>query len=148
MMIDRGAPLSRVKHCTTKPLCTLHENTFGRFSSSVDLKRLAVSYWQNINNYVHVARQCLLLAWIVTVWFRIISGLNMCCVTFLQDFRPHLAKISLLERSWKLWMDQVLLLSYNTFQGANNKGTHQTSRMRRLVCAFVVHMWQSQVLSR
>ena len=45
-------------------------------------------------------------------------------------------------------MEQVLLLSYNTFQGANNKGTHQTSRMRRLVCAFVVHMRQSQVLSQ
>ena len=62
MMIDLGAPLSRLKHCTRKPLCTLHENTFGRNSSSVDLKRLAVSNWQIINNYVHVARQCFLLA--------------------------------------------------------------------------------------
>ena len=53
MMIDLGAPPSRVKHCTTKTLCTLHENTFGRSSSSVDLKRLAVSNWQNINNYQH-----------------------------------------------------------------------------------------------
>ena len=61
-MIDPGALPSRVKHCTTKPLCTLHENTFGRSSSSVDLKRLAVSKWQNINDYVHVARKCLLLA--------------------------------------------------------------------------------------
>ena len=61
-MKDPRAPPSRVKHCMTKPLCTLHENTFGRSSSSVDLKRLAVSNWQNINNYVHVAQQCLLLA--------------------------------------------------------------------------------------
>ena len=31
-------------------------NAFGRSSPSVDLKRLAVSNWQNINNYVrHVA---------------------------------------------------------------------------------------------
>ena len=43
MMIDQGAPWSRVKHCTTKPLCTLHENAFGRSSSSIDLKRFAVS---------------------------------------------------------------------------------------------------------
>ena len=33
---------------------------------------------------------------------RIMSGLNMFCVTFFQDFRPHLAKISLLDRSLKL----------------------------------------------
>ena len=52
MRIDPGAPRSRVKHFTTKPLCTLHENAFGRSSSSVDLKRLAASNWQNINNYV------------------------------------------------------------------------------------------------
>ena len=43
--IDPEATRSRVKHCTTKPLCTLHENAFGRSSSSVDLKRLAVSKW-------------------------------------------------------------------------------------------------------
>ena len=43
-------------------------NSFGRSSPSVDLKRLAVSNWQNINNYVHVARKCLQSAWIVTVW--------------------------------------------------------------------------------
>ena len=55
MRIDPGAPQSRVKHCTTKPLCTLLENVFGRSYSSVDLERLAVSNWQTINNYVHVA---------------------------------------------------------------------------------------------
>ena len=55
MRVDQGAPWSRVKHCTTKPLYTLHENAFGRSSSSVDFKRLAVSNLQNINNYVHVA---------------------------------------------------------------------------------------------
>ena len=53
--VDQGAPLYRVKRCSTKPLCTLNENAFGRSSSLVDLKRLAVSNWQNINNYVHVA---------------------------------------------------------------------------------------------
>ena len=58
--IDPGAPPSPVKHCMTKPLCTFHENAFGRSSSSVDLLRLAVSNWQNINNYVHVERKCLL----------------------------------------------------------------------------------------
>ena len=53
--VDQGAPVYRVKHCKTKPLCTLHENAFGCSSSLVDLKSLAVSNWQNINNYVHVA---------------------------------------------------------------------------------------------
>ena len=41
---------------------TVHppRNAFGRSSpTSVDLKRLAASNWQNINNYVHVARKCL-----------------------------------------------------------------------------------------
>ena len=66
-MIDPGAPPSPVKHCKTKPLCTLHENAFGHSSSSVDLLRLAISNWQNINNYVHVERKCLLLGRIITV---------------------------------------------------------------------------------
>ena len=37
---------------------------------------------------------------------------------------------------------------YNTFQLANNKGTDQSARMRRLVCAFVVHKPRRQVLLR
>ena len=55
LRVDQGAPWYRVKHCTTKSLCTLYENAFSHSSSSVDLRRLAVSNWQNINNYVHVA---------------------------------------------------------------------------------------------
>ena len=35
--------------------------------------------------------------------------------------------------------------SYSTFPIANNKSTEQTARMRRLVCAFVFHIQQSQV---
>ena len=68
MRVDQEAPWSWVKHCTSKPLCSLHENAFGCSFSSVDSKRLAVSNWQNINNYVHVAWRCLQSAWIVTVW--------------------------------------------------------------------------------
>ena len=34
-------------------------NAFGRSSPSVELKRLAVSNWQNINNYVHILVQAL-----------------------------------------------------------------------------------------
>ena len=41
-----------------------------------------------------------------------------------------------------------LSFSYNyTFKGANNIVSYQISCMRRLVCAFVVHMRQSQVFS-
>ena len=29
----------------------------------------------------------------------------------------------------------------------NNKGADQTARMRSLICAFVVHIWQKQVFS-
>ena len=35
-----------------------------------------------------------------------------------------------------------------TFHIANNKGVDQTARMRRLVCAFVVHKQQFQGFSR
>ena len=30
---------------------------------------------------------------------------------------------------------------------ANNKGANQTARLRRLICAFVVRIWQKQILS-
>ena len=36
---------------------------------------------------------------------------------------------------------------YYSNQAAKNKGTDQTAQMRRLICAFVVHIWQKQVLS-
>ena len=34
-----------------------------------------------------------------------------------------------------------------TIQAANNKGADQTAQMRKLVCAFVVRIWQKQVFS-
>ena len=55
MGVAQEAPWYRVKHCPKKPLCTLHENALGCSSLSVDLDRLAVSNWQYINNYIHVA---------------------------------------------------------------------------------------------
>ena len=55
MGVYQGAPWYQVKHCMTKPLCTLHEMLLAALYHSVDLKRLAVSNWQNINNYVHMA---------------------------------------------------------------------------------------------
>ena len=59
-----GIESSIVRQATVHPPW----NAWGRSSPSVALKRLAVSNWQNINNYVHVARKCLRSAWIVTVW--------------------------------------------------------------------------------
>ena len=37
------------------------------------------------------------------------------------------------------WNFTWIMSTYDTFQNANNKGADQTARMRRLVCAFVVH---------
>ena len=37
--------------------------------------------------------------------------------------------------------------SYYTFQKINNKGADQTAQICRLVCAFVIHIQQSQVFS-
>ena len=34
---------------------------------------------------------------------------------------------------------------YYTIQAKNNKGSDQTAQMRRLICAFVVGIWQKQV---
>ena len=36
---------------------------------------------------------------------------------------------------------------YYTIQAANNKGADQTAQMRRLICAFVVHIWHKQILT-
>ena len=33
------------------------------------------------------------------------------------------------------------------YLGSKNKGANQTARMRRLICAFVVRIWQKQVFS-
>ena len=37
------------------------------------------------------------------------------------------------------------LYKFITIQAANNKGADQIEWMRRLICAFVVHIWQKQV---
>ena len=37
--------------------------------------------------------------------------------------------------------------NHNTFHEANDKGADQTVQMYRLICAFVVHLQQSQVFS-
>ena len=37
---------------------------------------------------------------------------------------------------------------YDTYQKANNKGTDQSARMRRLVCAYVVRKHRRQIFSR
>ena len=39
-------------------------------------------------------------------------------------------------------------LSFRTFLRMNNKGADQTALMRRLICAYVVRILQSQVFSR
>ena len=104
MGIDQGAPWYRVKHCRTKPLCTIHENAFGYSSSSVDLKKLAVSNWQNINNYVDKsytylstsAKSCPLLIFpsVTHHSFLIIIGLcvktNIIVITFLSSLNRTL----------------------------------------------------------
>ena len=36
---------------------------------------------------------------------------------------------------------------YYAIQAVNNKGADQTVRMRRLISAFVVHIWNKQVFS-
>ena len=38
-------------------------------------------------------------------------------------------------------------LEISAVQAANNKGADQTARMCRLICAFVVHIWDKQVFS-
>ena len=45
------------------------------------------------------------------------------------------------------WNSGYNKYGYYTIQAANNKGADQTARMRRLICAFVVRIWQKQVFS-
>ena len=44
----------------------------------------------------------------------------------------------------KLQIQKLVILYY---LGSDNKGADQTARMRRLICAFVVRIWQKQVFS-
>ena len=39
------------------------------------------------------------------------------------------------------------ILGIDTIRAANNKDADQTARMHRLICAFVVRIWQKQVFS-
>ena len=48
----------------------------------------------------------------------------------------------------KKWRNKVLYVNLFTVHIVNNKGADQTVRMRRLVCAFVVHKQQYQGFSR
>ena len=52
------------------------------------------------------------------------------------------------RHDWKI-VDWDVKPQHNhpTIQAANNKGADQTARMRRLICAFVVHIWHKQVFS-
>ena len=45
------------------------------------------------------------------------------------------------------WNSGYNKYGYYTIQAANNKGADQTARMRRLICTFVVRIWQKQVFS-
>ena len=44
----------------------------------------------------------------------------------------------------KFWMLKLEILYY---LGSENKGPDQTAWMCRLICGFIVHIWQKQVLS-
>ena len=64
----------------------------------------------------------------------------------LSDYTKY-AQLQRIDRIWKLSL--LVEIRFNsTLQEVNNKGTDQTTQMRRLVCAFAVHMHQSQVFSR
>ena len=63
-----------------------------------------------------------------------------CEKTCLRGFQQNKFQTSLL--SYRDYLETCnftcSMLTYGTFQKANNKGTDQTARMRRLVCACVV----------
>ena len=68
--------------------------------------------------------------------------------TCLRDLRPFKTQTSLL--SWWDWLGswnfRYSKSSY-TIQAVNIKGTYQTVRVYRLICAFVVRIWHKQVFS-
>ena len=52
-----------------------------------------------------------------------------------------------LETSYSLEISAIESVRYYTTQAMNNKGADQTARMRRLICTFVVRIWQKQIFS-
>ena len=54
-----------------------------------------------------------------------------------------LAELSM-EKFYNLGASPEVLLDLIWVQGVNNKGAHQTVRISRPVCAFLVHMQQSR----
>ena len=68
----------------------------------------------------------------------------------LQKNLSDYTKYAQLQRIVRILQLNLLVESRfnNTLQKVNNKGAYQTAQMRRLVCAFAVHMHRSQVFSR
>ena len=65
--------------------------------------------------------------------------------TYLRGFRPGKTQTGFLSyrdhlESWNFGFSKY---RYYTIKSANNKGAEQTARMRRLICAFVVRIWQN-----
>ena len=73
-----------------------------------------------------------------------------CEKTCLRDFRQSETQTSLLSYGDKLEYQNSACInwSHNAYQKSNNKCADQTARTRRLVCAFVVRLQQTQALSR
>ena len=69
--------------------------------------------------------------------------------TWLRGFQQCMTQTGLLSYSDEIeaWNFRFSKYRYYTIQVANNKGADQTARMRRLVCAFVVHIWHKQIFS-
>ena len=101
--------------------------------------------------------------WVRKFFFKFIGRINnvVLSVPIQYTYEPRHEKICL--RGLRPGKTQTGLLSwwdqpgssnfgyskkrYYTIDAANNKGADQTARMRRLICAFVVRIWQKQVLS-
>ena len=67
--------------------------------------------------------------------------------TCIRGLRPGKTQTGLLSyrdqlESWNFGFSKY---RYCTIQVANNKGADQTALMRRLICAFVVRIWQNRV---
>ena len=61
-----------------------------------------------------------------------------------ENMCPGFAQLMRLVRVLKFRLKQVEVLYY---PGSENKGADQTAQMRRLICGFVVCIWQTQVFS-
>ena len=51
------------------------------------------------------------------------------------------------ETSWRFEISDIEKRKYYTNKAVNNKDADQTAQMRRLICIFVVRIWQKQVFS-